>query len=134
MSGTIYLPYYVADIYTTNFPTVAGNGTATINMNAVQLPNIPNKAYFYCRQQDSDLTINSADIYSEINNVSINYNGQAGLLSSLSEQDLYNISVKNGYQASWVEWQKACGSIFIMVFGEDLPLAPNADTQAPGLR
>lgn len=133
MSGLITLPYYVPDIYTTNMNVVAPNATVTVNMNAVQLNSIPNKLYLYARVQDANKTVFLPDTYMNISNISINYNGQAGLLSSLEERDLHIISQKNGYEGSFNEWHSRWGSILILLFGEDIPLAPFADQKAPGL-
>ncbi len=127
------LPYYLPDLYTTNMNVVAPHATTTVNMNAVQLGNIPNKLYLYARTQDADRNFLTPDVYFNISNISLNYNGQAGLLSSLSERDLHIISQKNGYAGSFDEWHSKWGSLLILMFGEDIPLAPFADSKAPGL-
>lgn len=133
MTGIMTLPYYVPDVYTTNMNVLAPGASTVVNMNAVQLDNIPNKLNLYARVQDANKSVTLPDTYLNISNVSINYNGQAGLLSSLDERDLHIISQKNGYSGSFDEWHSKWGSILILLFGEDIPLAPSADTKAPGL-
>ena len=50
------------------------------------------------------MTINDANAFFQVNNISINLNNQSGLLSSASAYDLWRLSVKNGSTQSWREF------------------------------
>jgi hypothetical protein len=107
--------------------------------------------YIYARQQNQYLSYYSTDTFMAINNISLNWNNRQGLLSSATQQDLYKISVKNGYSGSWEEWSGytytpfvvnsgvtpneptyigTSGSVLCLEFGTDIGLR---DTEAPGM-
>ena len=59
----------------------------------------------------------------------MNWNNNAGLLSSASAYDLYRIAVNNGCEMSWEQWSQYTGSVLALDFGKDIQLG---DLEAPG--
>lgn len=87
------------------------------------------------------------DAWMEINGVSINFNNRSGLLASCSQEDLYKMSVKNGYNGRFEDWVgsawkvdpspnvasslvRTSGSVLILKMGEDVEIGE--DFYAPG--
>jgi len=56
------------------------------------------------RKPMSSMTIQDANAFFAIQNISLNLNNQSGLLSSASAYDLWRLSVKNGSTQSWREF------------------------------
>ena len=100
--------YFELSQYSTNYgaivPSFSNPGSTIITQsNNVQLGSIPSSVYIFARKQNSALTFTDTDTFFSINSISINWNGKDGLLSSCSQNDLYNISKKNGCNLSWPE-------------------------------
>jgi hypothetical protein len=68
----------------------------TINSSNIQLSGIPDKLIIFVRRSLGNLTCCDSDSYLTINNIRINFNNQAGLLSSMSQHQLYMNSVLSG--------------------------------------
>ena len=112
------VPYYELPVYrTTNFEelparavTPAGTGgwrlqengtfekppTKTLQSSNIQLNGIPDKLIIFVRKTNGSLTCCDADNYLTIENIRINFNNQAGLLSSMTPEQLYANSVLSG--------------------------------------
>lgn len=60
--------------------------------------------------------------YLRIHSVSVDAFNQVALCSTLTEADLHERSVRNGYKGSFDQWTGAWGSILILDFAEDLCL------------
>jgi hypothetical protein len=111
--------------------SIGANGQPVINQIKVTTQNIvltsiPNRIYLYVRNSNNTLengissmnyvnaglTYNNTgwngsqftDSYAVIDNVSINFNNRAGLLSTCTPQDLYKMAVRNGLNMSWEQW------------------------------
>jgi hypothetical protein len=84
-------------------PIVAG-GSATLTSSNLQINQIPDLFIINVRKPMSAMTIQDANAFMTINNISINLNNQSGLLSSASAYDLWRMSVKNGSTQSWAEF------------------------------
>ena len=89
------------------------------------------------RKQMGKQTNSDADCFLPINSVSIQFNNQAGILSSATQQDLYQMAVKSGSNQSWYEFYgkantssstlgatnvHTSGSILCLEFGRDIQL------------
>jgi len=116
------IPYYETPVYrTTGLSqgniTALGNGepdpsgrfftapTITLNSNNIQLSGIPDKLVIFVRRQMSALTCCDTDSFLTITGIRINFNNQAGLLSSMTPQQLYTNSVLSGLNnMSWDEF------------------------------
>lgn len=126
----------------------------TFNSNNIQLQSIPRRIYI-CAREANDARLrrndggsklpalngtsnakdyyagpwNHSDTYGVITAVNVNWNNNAGLLSSSSSSDLYRIAVNNGCQLSWNQWNGDVGSVLALDFGKDIQLG---DLEAPG--
>jgi hypothetical protein len=65
-----------------------------------------------------------------INSIAVTFNNRVGILSTATQQDLYQISIKNGCNLSWNEWTNNVGSVLCLDFGLDLGLPIN---ECPGI-
>jgi hypothetical protein len=76
----------------------------TLTSQAIQLSQIPDLIFIVARypmaQQDWDYTSS----FLSIQNISVNFNNSSGLLASATQQDLYNISFRNGSAQSYSEF------------------------------
>ena len=61
------------------------------------------------RKTIGNLTCTQTDSYATIKNISINFNNQAGLLSSMTQEQLYRNSVQSGLAN--MSWDESCGSV-----------------------
>jgi hypothetical protein len=139
---SVVYPYYDVQRYPTdaNAPIASGAST-TLNSANIQLQSIPKRMYIFARRRNADLyngvgAANLTDTFFEINSININWNNNAGLLSSASQQDLYRMSVSNGCNMSWEQWSGgpvnrilgtneqfgAIGSVLCIEFGKDIGL------------
>lgn len=89
--------------------TLGGSGattfvTQTINNNAIQLSTCPKRIYIYASKGRGIKTINDADSFYPITSLSLSYLNVSGQFSAFSQNDLYNMSLKNGYTGSFQEW------------------------------
>jgi hypothetical protein len=105
------VPYMEYPRYFSSPGTSVGAGaTATLSSNTYNLNQIPDKLIIFARIPSSTtLTPSNADTFMAIQGISINFNNNAGILSSASMADLYRYSVEAGCTQSWSEW---CGQVF----------------------
>ena len=118
------VPYYEMPIYRTNNFTAlarrprygqmaAGSfvepDSTTLYSSNIQLSGIPDKLIVFVRKSVGLQASADADSYATISNISINFNNQAGLLSSMSQQQLYRNSVQSGLVG--LSWDQFCGSV-----------------------
>jgi hypothetical protein len=105
------VPYMEYPRYFSSPGTSVGAGaTATLSSNTYNLNQIPDKLIIFARIPSSTtLTPSNADTFMAIQGISINFNNNAGILSSASMADLYRYSVESGCTQSWSEW---CGQVF----------------------
>jgi hypothetical protein len=80
--------------------------TATLSSNTYNLTQVPDKICIFVRQKMSSVKPTQNDYVPTITNISLNFNNNAGLLSSATLQDLYYYSVKAGSNQSFNEF---CG-------------------------
>ena len=98
----------------TNFGQANANGSftdptkVTIQSTNLQLSGIPDKLIIFCRKRIADLKCSDTDSYATITNISINFNNQAGLLSSMTQEQLFRNSIQSGLVN--MSWDEFCGS------------------------
>ena len=80
----------------------------TIQSTNLQLSGIPDKLIIFCRKRIADLKCSDTDSYATITNISINFNNQAGLLSSMTQEQLFRNSIQSGLVN--MSWDEFCGS------------------------
>ena len=97
--------YYKTETYVNDMNVnLAPNASQSFTNNAIQLSTVPKAIYIWASRQNSTKTHLTTDTFFRINSLSLNYLNVAGQFSSMSIQDLYNQSVKNGCNLSWTEW------------------------------
>ncbi|MFM7987257.1 MAG: major capsid protein V20 domain-containing protein, partial [Candidatus Fonsibacter sp.] len=81
-----------------------GPQARTLYSSSIQLTCIPDKIVVCVRKTIGSLTCCDTDSYATIKHISINFNNQAGLLSSMTPEQLYRNSVQSGLaNMSWDE-------------------------------
>lgn len=139
-------PLLIIDRYPTDTnASLASGSSTTISSSNLNLNSIPRIMYIFARKKNSDVSFIDADSYLQINNISVNWNNNAGLLSEASQERLFAISCKNGCDMNWLQWSaqdshflgsgvdnvfNGVGSILAIEFGTDIGLR---EDEAPGL-
>jgi hypothetical protein len=89
----------------TNSDNMAPNTVRTLTSQNIQLNQVAGLIMIAVRIPMSQQTYKNTSSFLSIQNISINFNSQSGLLASATPQDLYNISYRNGCAQSYFEWQ-----------------------------
>ncbi|MFM7984850.1 MAG: major capsid protein V20 domain-containing protein, partial [Candidatus Fonsibacter sp.] len=83
--------------------------SSTLVSSSIYLTCIPDKIVVCVRKNIGGLTCAETDSYATIKNISINFNNQAGLLSSMTQEQLYRNSVQSGLAN--MSWDEFSGSV-----------------------
>ena len=111
----------------------------TYTSNNIQLNQIPDKVIIFARIPLANQTCQNSSSFACISNISINFNNNAGLLSSVPQYTLYQMSKKNGSTQTWSQFCgfqssisgtnnggytiiPTTGSLLVLEFGTDIPL------------
>lgn len=129
-----YLPYYQLNEWIKTGPALNAGAETDIYSDVLTFTGIPKRFYIIAREniRDGPLPASIArqtDTFALITNISIQWGNHPAVLSDADSWDLYNISVRNGNDQSWLQWSKFQGSVLCLVPGTDLPI--EAD-EAPG--
>ncbi len=116
--------------YSTQAGTVNAGSSSTVYGGNIQLNCIPSRIYVFARQTRTSKTYDSPDSFLRMTNVSISFGNKTGLLASATANDLYQMSLKNGYQYGFSAWRHYQGSVLCLKPDEDLSLDLG---EAPGL-
>jgi len=106
------IPLLTYDRYFSNAsnPALGANfGTGSITSNTYNLTQVPDKICIFLRKKQSTQTPVDTDFTPVIQNINLNWNNNAGLLSSASLQDLYYYSVNSGSNQTFQEF---CGQAY----------------------
>ena len=103
----------------------------TYTGNHIRLNQVPECCYIYAKIARGSDTPLQEDLYSFVNKVNIDWNNQAGLLSSLDESQLLKISEENGYDRKKSE-DNENGNVLKLCFGKDIPLPDNVSAGSRG--
>lgn len=114
-------PYLQMSDFITLVGNVAPGASVSASANNLQLAGVPSRMYCFVRQNNADLTPFTCDTYARINSANVLFNTQSGILANAPPYELYNMSVRNGLNYSWCEWQSTIGSVLIIDFGKDIP-------------
>ena len=95
----------------------------TLSSHNIHLSGMPDKLIIFVRKRVADLACKDTDSYATIKGISINFNNQAGLLSSMAQEQLFRSPIQSGLAK--VSWGEFCRST--------VSAAPSSGTNA-GLR
>jgi len=110
---SITYDYFEVQRYPNQYGSAIATGASiSIPSANIQLNSIPRRMYLLVKD-GAQQTYKDTDTYLSIENVSCNWANRAGLFSGMSQQQLYEMSVKNGLQATWAEFSggKVAGNI-----------------------
>jgi hypothetical protein len=102
------VPYLDYPRYLTTFNNsvaIASKGTSTITSQSIQLNQVPDLILICARVPMSSQNWNYTSSFLGISKISVNFNNASGLLSTATQQDLYNISFANGSSQSFHEFR-----------------------------
>ncbi len=117
--------------FNTDFNAPLANGVAAVGSvsNNLILQSMPKKFYIFVPFTLSSRTALTPDCMAVINRISVNINNRTGLFASATMQDLYDMSVRNGSNQTWLDFSQYAGSIIIIDPAADIGLGPDL---APG--
>lgn len=100
------VPYYEFPRYVSN-QNLGANGithgqSAQVQSQTITLPCIPDLLLIYCKPQQYLPT--DADWYLPISQISVNFDNFSGLLSTMTQEQLYTMSVMNGLEMDFNTW------------------------------
>jgi hypothetical protein len=75
--------------------------TFSLTTNTVQFQTIPHRIIISVSKSTASKTINDPDSFCPITNINITWDNRSGILSTLTQYDLYQLCVKNGLKQSW---------------------------------
>lgn len=107
------LPTYEHRIYQTNSSTVAINATQQVTMPSIILSQVPSKFYLWAEFNDMNSGTTNyeyADGSAVITALQVQIGTSPQLFASASQQQLFDISVKNGLQCTWNQFSRRLGS------------------------
>jgi hypothetical protein len=82
------LPYSKTQEYVRAMPTLTAGSSTTVVTDSIRLSQVPRRVYLFARHQRALADQNTSDSFCSIDNLSILWNNQSGLLASASAQDL----------------------------------------------
>jgi hypothetical protein len=88
-------------IYQFTTPVTPSQPTFQLTTNTVQFQTIPHRIILSVSKSRQQLTFNDADSFSPITNINITWDNRSGVLSTLTQYDLYQLCIKNGLKMSW---------------------------------
>jgi len=114
-----------------NWSSVTGT-VAGFTAQSLRLASIPSRLHIFARPSKSALNTPALaqatpDTFLRIKNLSINFNNRINLFATYTESDLYNMSVRNGLQDSFVDWKYNTGSVCIVNVTRDIGLEADED-------
>ena len=83
---------------------VSTAASTTISLNTLQLNQIPDKLIIYTRLAANLQSWGNPDVALPITQVAIQFNNNAGILSTARQVNLWQMSRDNGLGSSWVDW------------------------------
>jgi hypothetical protein len=116
-------PYVNISRFPTDLNTInAGATSARLDSQNIQLSSIPKRVIVFARERNADRSFTRSDSYARIDTLEVQFDNKNALLGSAKSRDLYEMSVRNGLQMSWMQWSKHCGSVCVIDFAHDISL------------
>jgi hypothetical protein len=134
-----YLDYPRYLSISNNNTAIAAGASVTLTSQSIQLNQIPDLIMISVRLPMSTQNWAYTSSFLTINSISINFNNASGLISTATQQDLYNMSFRNGSQQSFYEFQGVAGinnnangtQVPVPTIGSLLVLNPSLDFSLP---
>jgi hypothetical protein len=119
LQPVLYLAYYTLPTYMTIPPSLSYPYTAvpnfvynfaqtynsmqsfTLTSNTIQFQSIPHRLYISVSKAHNTKTYNDPDVFLPITSINITWGNVSGVLSTLSQYDLWLLCEKNGLKESW---------------------------------
>jgi hypothetical protein len=119
LQPVLYLAYYTLPTYITIPPSLSYPYTAvqnfvynfaqsynslqsfTLTSNTIQFQSIPHRLYISVSKAYNTKSINDPDVFLPITGINITWGNVSGVLSTLSQYDLWLLCEKNGLKQSW---------------------------------
>lgn len=105
-------------------PFARGGPVQNVSSQYYRLGQIPKYMMLFCQPADSPAHYNrhTANGFLEIVSVNVQWNNENSLLVGATQQDLYQVSRRNGINMSWEQWKTKRGSVLMLEFGKDIGL------------
>jgi len=126
------LPYSKLQQYIKPVGNFTSGSTQTLISDSIKLSLIPHRMYAFVRHSRSSSDYTVADSFAKISRMSVLWNNQSGLLSTASEQELFDICSKNDCNLSYPQFSKYRGSVMCVEFGKDIGLQSNEASGTSG--
>jgi len=101
-------PYFEVNTYPTDQPNALTFGQAPVTLQSanLQLNSIPRKFYIWIKRQNVQTYASAVypDVFYPITNINVTLGNYTGQLTSATPQQLYEISLKNGFRGSYTQW------------------------------
>ena len=125
-----FYPYYEIGRYITKGAVVPAFGQPNCTVknfpsDTISFSSVPKRIYVYLKERENGVignAVQQTDTFAVINTLSMNWNNQAGVLSSASQKDLYDMSVRAGSDQSWIQFSRLQGSVVCIEPGISIPL------------
>lgn len=142
---SLYYSWVNPSYYQQSTPNVPANTSTSQNSQTIQLDTVPSRMYIWVDKADAQMDMTQTDtVPFFITNLAIRWDTTANILADMTPQDLYQMSVRNGYNVTWNQangaqvfpsfaaapYRTGVGFIACINFGTDLPLPAG---QCPGL-
>ena len=130
-------PAYVPFNPTTLKPNALSS--QVVRTSTIQLNSIPDQLIICVRPSLATQNLNNSDSFFVIQGISINWNNSSGILSSATQQNLWEYSVENGSNQSYLEYSGGAsmydatlgagrfvptsGSLLCLAFGKDIQIS-----------
>jgi hypothetical protein len=104
------VPYLDYPRYLTTFSSgtnIVSGASSTLTSQSIQLNQVPDLILITARVPMSQQDWNYTSSFLTIEGISVNFNNASGLLASATQQDLYNISFRNGSAQNFYEFRGA---------------------------
>lgn len=125
------LPYHKTQDYIKSVPTMGVGERRVVYTDSIKLSQIPRRIYMFARRSRSTSTYKDADAFAGIRRVSVLWDNQSGLLNNMGQQQLFEMSKRNGCNMSFGQWSKYRGSVLCIEMGTNIGLL---DNEASGVR
>jgi hypothetical protein len=145
LPSQLYYSWVNPSYYQQSTPNVLAGAQTSQNSQTIQLDTVPSRMYVWLDKADATMDMTQTDTNPfTIDMISIRWDTTSNILADMTPQDIYQMSVGNGFNLSWNQargvqvfpsfaaapYQSGAGFIACINFGTNLPLPAG---QCPGL-